>query len=336
MITIDGSSGGGQLLRSSLSLSALTKKPFRMTNIRAKRKNPGLQRQHLTAVNAISKICNAKVSGNEIHSKEIEFIPSKVVSGNYKLDIGTAGSTTLVLQTLLPPLIFAEDKSEIEITGGTANPLAPPVFDIKEVFLWHLEKIGIKADVEIIKEGFYPKGGGKIMAIIYPAKEIKELKLQDTKEGHYEETKITAVSSDELRIKNVCGRMIKGFKLNFPVGIRINSEENYAKTMNPGCYIHANYSYNGCKIGMSVLGEMTKKSEDLGRECAVKLLEEIKAGATTDHFTADQLLIYMAIKGAGKMRVSQITEHMKTNVDVIKKFLDVKFIISNNIIQCQK
>ncbi len=336
MITIDGSSGGGQLLRSSLSLSALTKTPFRMVNIRGKRDNPGLRRQHLTAVNSISEICNAKLTGNELYSKELEFIPGEIKPGKYKFDIGSAGSTTLVLQTLLPPLIFAENKSVIEITGGTANPLAPPVFDIKEVFLWHLEKIGIKVELNIIKDGFYPKGGGKIEATISPAGETKELKLQTPRHGHYEETNIISVSSEELKSRDVCKRMIKGFKLNFPVEKKINSEEIYTKTMNPGCYIHANYNYDSCRIGMSILGERTKKAEDIGKECAIRLLEEMRSGATTDHFTADQLLIYMAIKGLGQIKVSQVTEHMKTNMELIKKFLDVKFIIGGNVIKCAK
>src|SRR3989338_5053705 len=129
MIKIDGSYGGGQLLRTALSLSALTKKPFTIINIRGKREKAGLQRQHLTAVNSIANICNAKIKGNELHSKELEFTPYEVIPGKYSFDIGTAGSTTLVLQTLLPPLIFADKNSIIEITGGTANPLAPPASD---------------------------------------------------------------------------------------------------------------------------------------------------------------------------------------------------------------
>ncbi len=336
MLTIDGSEGGGQLLRSSLSLSALTKKPFKMINIRGKREKSGLQNQHLTAVNSITKICNAKVKGNELHSHELDFIPSDIIPGKYKFDIGTAGSTILVLQTLLPPLIFAKEKSILEITGGTANPMAPPALDIKEVFLWHLNNLGIKVDLEIEKEGFYPKGGGKIIATINPYKELKEIKLSEQKHGHYEETKIITVCSDELKERDINQRLIKGFKLNFPVEYKIKSEEKYLETLSPGCYIHANYQYNDCKLGMSILGEKSRKAEDIGKECALKLLEEMKSGPNTDHFTADQLLLYMAIKGAGKIRVSKITDHIKTNINLIEKFLDVKFDIENNIIKCEK
>ncbi|MBI2148261.1 RNA 3'-phosphate cyclase [Candidatus Woesearchaeota archaeon] len=336
MIEIDGSIGGGQILRTALSLSALTQKTFKIINIRGKRENAGLQHQHLTAVNSISKICNAQIKGNELHSKELEFTPNNVTPGSYKFDIGTAGSTILVLQTLLPPLIFAKEKSTLEITGGTANPLAPPALDIKEVFLWHLEKIGIDVKLEIEKEGFYPKGGGEIKVIINTCKEIKELNLLEHHKGNYEETKIIAVCSKELKEREVAKRMIKGFKLNFPIQNKILSEELYAETLSPGCYIHANYNYEDHKIGMSVLGEKSKKAEDIGKECALKLLEEMKTGASTDHFTADQLLIYMAIKGSGKLKVSQITDHMKTNIQIIEKFLDVKFNIKDNVIECIK
>ncbi len=336
MITIDGSSAGGQLLRTSLSLSALTKKPFKMINIRSNRQSPGLRHQHLTAVNAIAKICNAKVKGNELHSHELEFIPNDINPGDYKFDIGTAGSTTLVLETLIVPLSFAKEMSTLEIIGATANPWAPPVLDIKEVFLWHLDKLGIKADLKIEKEGFYPKGGGKIKTTINLCKGIKEIKLAEPKHGNYKETGIIAVCSHELKQKDVAKRLIKGFKSNFPVEYKIKTEEKYAETLSPGCYIHANYSYNDCKLGMSILGEKSKKAEDVGRECALNLLREMKSGATTDHFTADQLLIYMGIKGSGKIKVSQVTEHMKTNIEVIKKFLDVNFSIEGGVIKCTK
>ncbi|MBS3168001.1 RNA 3'-phosphate cyclase [Candidatus Woesearchaeota archaeon] len=338
MIIIDGSIGGGQILRSSLSLSVLTQKPFKIINIRKKRSNSGLQRQHLTAVNSIAEICKAKVKGNELDSTELEFIPSKVNSGNYKFDIGTAGSTTLVLETILPPLIFAiNEPSNISIIGGTANPLAPPALDIREVFLWHLKNLGIDINLEIEKEGFYPKGGGIIKAKIVSCKELKEIKLQEPNHGqHYEETNVIAVCSKELKEKEVAKRMIKGFKLNFPIKENIKNEEIYTNTLSPGCYLHASYCYNGCKLGMSVLGEKTKKSEDIGKECALKLKEEMKSGENVDSFTADQLLIYMAIKGSGEIRVSKITDHTITNIQTIEKFLDVKFKIKDNIIECTK
>lgn len=328
MIQIDGSIGGGQILRTSLSLSTLTQKSFRMINIRGKREKSGLQHQHLTAVNSIAEICNAKVKGDVPHSHELEFIPSEVISGNYKFDIGTAGSTTLVLQTLLPPLIFTDHESTVEIIGGTANPLAPPALDVREVFLKVLKNLGINVNLEIIREGFYPKGNGKIKATIYPCKQLNEFEFNNIES---KEINLFAVASKELKEREVAKRLIKGFKLNFHMEYKITGHESYVDTLSPGCYIHANLSN---QIGTSILGEKSKKAEDIGKECAVKLLEEINSQANADHFTCDQLLLYMAIKGSGKMKVSQITDHMKTNISVIEKFLDVKFKIKNNIIEC--
>ena len=330
MIHIDGSIGGGQILRTSLSLSALTSKSFKIINIRNKRPNPGLQNQHLTAVNAVSKICHAEVKGNILHSQELEFIPSKVVSSDYKFDIGTAGSTTLVLQTLLPPLLFSQNKSHIEIIGGTANPLAPPALDIKEVFLKVLEKLGVDIELELVKEGFYPKGGGNIKVIINPVKNLKNFNFSSV---NSKEISLFAVSSHSLKDRDICKRLIKGFKANFPIDYRITFHESYIPSLNPGCYIHANISN---QIGMSVLGEKTLTSEDVGKDCALKLIKEISSSSTFDIFTSDQLLIYLGICGSGSFKVSDVSDHMNSNIEVIEKFLDVKFSIEDNVIKCRK
>jgi len=334
VIIIDGLIGGGQILRTALSLSALTGKPFKIINIRGKREKSGLQAQHLICVNSLAQICNAKLKGNELHSHELEFIPEGVKPGDYRFDIGTAGSTTLVLQTLLPALIFTKEKSIIVIIGGTANPLAPPAQEIKEVFLWWLEKIGIKISIEIKKEGFFPKGGGKIVAAIKPLEIIKELNY-DNFNFSEENIRIIAVASKELENREVCSRMINSFKKTFIKNRELIMSADYVNTLNPGCYIHANYSNNKGKFGMTIIGDKRKTSEQIGKECAEKLLKETENGYMTDHFTADQLLIYMAIKGSGKIKTSQITEHIKTNIGTIEKFLDVKFEIEDNIIKCK-
>lgn len=335
MIEIDGSIGGGQIIRTSLSLSSLTGKPFKIINIRGKRENTGLRNQHLTAVNAMAEICGAQVKGNEIGSTTLEFIPSEVVANKYKFDIGTAGSTTLVLQTILPVLIMADKKSIIEIIGGTANPLAPPALEIKEVFLWYLKKLGINVHLEIIQEGFYPKGGGIIKVVINPCNELKELNL--TKRDELDvKVNVFGVCSKDLKDKNISKRLIKGFSINFPIKYKMHYEELYVDSISSGVYIHVNYETINSKLGMTLLGEKGKKSEDLGCECARLLLSEIKSEAIVDFYNADQLLIYIALKGSGSIKVSHITDHMKTNINIIEKFLDVKFDIINNIITCFK
>ena len=326
MIKIDGSHSGGQTLRTSLSLSILTQKPFKITNIRGKRDKPGLQSQHLTCVNAAAKICNAEVKGNKLQSTELEFKPSKIVSGNYTFDIGTAGSTILVLQTLLPPLLFGKERSVLKIHGGTSNPLAPPALYAKGVFLWFLKNIGLDIELNVEKEGFIPKGGGRILSKINPCKKLKPINL--TTKGNLKEIYVFAVSSQNLRDKNIAQRLLDGFvKI---IENNLETHKQYVEALDSGCFISAIAKYDKTMIGHTVLGELGIKAEDVGKKCAEKLLEEINSNSTVDYFTADQLLIYMALAKSGKIISSKITDHIKDNIQVIEKFLDVKFEIKGN------
>ncbi len=332
MIKIDGQHSGGQTLRTSLSLSILTQKPFKIINIRGKRENPGLQHQHLTAVNASKNICNAKVKGNVLHSKELEFTPSKVIPGRYNFDIGSAGSTTLVLETLMPPLLFAKEKSVLKIIGGTSNPLAPPALHIKGVLLWYLKNLGINVEINVEKEGFVPKGGGRILAKISPCKKLKPLDL--TERGSLNKICVFAVSSQSLRDKDVASRLLDGFTK--VINDNLEPHKQYVESLDPGCFISAIADYNNSRIGYTNLGTLKVKAEDVGRECANKLLLEINSNSTVDYFTADQLLIYMALSGKGRIITSQITDHIKDNIDIIEKFLDVKFTVKDNEISVDK
>ena len=197
-----------------------------------------------------------------------------------------------MFQTLLPALSHAEHESEVTIIGGTANPMAPPALEIKEVFLYLLEKFGIKVDFNIMQEGFYPRGGGKIHFKVHPIQEFKEFNLLE--KGKYLETNVTAVSSQELEKADVAKRLLKGFKLKYPMEKQVNTKEFYEKTFSTGCYITAHASYEHTRLGFTVLGERGKRSEDLGKECAKKLLEIMESEATVDMHEADQLLLYVA------------------------------------------
>ena len=176
MLTIDGSfgEGGGQILRTALALSLVTGKPFRIDNIRAGRKNPGLLRQHLTAVNAATEISQAEVTGAGIGSRELTFAPGSVESGDYAFAVGTAGSTTLVLQTVLPALLIADGKSQLILEGGTHNPFAPPFDFLEQAFLPLVNRMGPRVTAELERPGFYPAGGGRMRVTIEPAGELKK------------------------------------------------------------------------------------------------------------------------------------------------------------------
>src|SRR6185436_9962165 len=179
MQKIDGSrgEGGGQVLRTSLSLSMITGTPVRITNIRARRSKPGLMRQHLTAVQAAARISNARVEGDAVGSKEIVFTPSTITPGNHHFAIGTAGSTTLILQTVLPALILASGPSRLILEGGTHNPMAPPFEFLDRAFLPLLRRMGATVDVALERAGFYPAGGGRLSVTVKPAGELQRLDL---------------------------------------------------------------------------------------------------------------------------------------------------------------
>ncbi|HLD76156.1 MAG TPA: RNA 3'-terminal phosphate cyclase, partial [Candidatus Norongarragalinales archaeon] len=196
MICIDGSrgEGGGQVLRTSLSLSAVLQKKIRIENIRAGRKKPGLQPQHLACVNALAQICSAKVYGNAIGSTELSFEPGKTEGGHYEFDIKTAGSATLLFQCLLPPLLFAKDPSALTLHGGTDVPFSPPSLFIERVFLPALSRFGADVTLRTVKHGFFPAGGGLLHAKIKPVRALKAVHLENL--GKLNRLSATAISAN--------------------------------------------------------------------------------------------------------------------------------------------
>jgi RNA 3'-phosphate cyclase len=324
LILIDGSylEGGGQIIRTSIALSAITGKPCKIINIRSGRKKPGLQAQHLKGIEAAAKICDAELKNAKIGSSEIEFIPKKIKSGNFFIDIGTAGSITLVLQTLVPICIHAEDKIELEIIGGTDVKWSPTIEYFKHIFCYFLDKMGIDIFVEILKYGF-PKGGGKVKVTIKPCKNIKSINLIET--GKMKKIDIRTIVSESLRSRKVAERQSGAAKrfLKFE-----NETITYVPTLSPGSSINIHAHFENCKLGASVLGEMGKKSEIIGDECVNLLKKQIKSKTCFDEWMADQILLYMALASSSEISVAEITNHCKTTMWVIEKFLPVKFKIN--------
>ena len=181
MIEIDGSQGegGGQIVRSSLTLSAITSQPIKITNLRSGRKKPGLKRQHLTAVRAAAKICGAAVHGDVIGSKQLKFEPQEVAAGDYYFRVGTAGSATLVLQTVLPALLTASGESKITLEGGTHNPWAPPFDFLAKAYLPLLNRMGPHVEATLLRPGFYPAGGGRFVVAVQPREKLASFDLID-------------------------------------------------------------------------------------------------------------------------------------------------------------
>ncbi len=341
MIEIDGSygEGGGQILRTALSLSCLFKKPFRIFNIRKGRKNPGLMPQHLTAVRAAQLLSNAEVKGDYKGSTELIFLPNEVKAGEFFFDIGTAGSTSLVLQTLIPSLAFSinalfsrssqreyrefeSPKSTITLKGGTHVPFSPPFDYLQEIFSFFLEKIGIKLRLHIESYGFYPKGGGKIKAEIYPAKEIRPLKVisrgELIKMEGYSVVGNLPISIAE-RQKNAflefLNKEIKQFKI--PVDIKLLS----VNTQGQGTYIFIKAESENTRAGFTALGEKGKKAETVGEEIAKELHKYYITDAALDPYITDQIILYLSLsQQESTFTTSCITQHLITNLWTIKLF----------------
>lgn len=341
MIELDGSygSGGGQIIRTSLALSALTGKPFHIANMRAKRSKPGLAAQHLACVLAVSKLCNAKVQGASIGSTELWFEPGKIEAKKLKIDVGTAGSIPLVLQAVMPALTGLENVIEIDIIGGTDTQKAPSIDYTNNVLLRLLNKMGYNASLKVERRGFFPKGGG----LVYFRAEPMALKRYDfLEQGRLNGLYVLSIASEGLRERKVAERQLKGAIEFFAKEKTLASlppefKTEYAQSHSYGTVITSWLETEKSIIGASALGELKKRAEIVGQEAAQSLILEYKSGAVVDVHASDQLLPYLALTG-GSLKTSGISEHMITNAFVIEKFLPVKFEIDekNAVIKCQK
>jgi RNA 3'-phosphate cyclase len=331
MINIDGKGGGGQILRTSVSLSAATGKPFKIINIRGARPNPGLKPQHITSIKAVAELCNAKISFLEKGTTEMTFEPGKIKTGKYKFNIGTAGSTVLVTQALLPAALHASGKCEFEIIGGTENLWAPNTTYFQHIFCHHLQKIGILVESETKKYGFYPKGGGIFK---FKTSQCKPKPIKLTERGAFKKLDLWNIASETLQKRDVLTRQTSGFKTI--IDLPINKDNQlYVPAYSAGTSCHAQTHYDNTKLGATTIGERGKLAERVGEECAQLLKTEMDSDAAVDRWSADQLMIYMALAGNSKIKTSKITNHIKTNAYVIEQFLNIKFKLDekNNIVE---
>jgi RNA 3'-phosphate cyclase len=333
-IEIDGAygSGGGQILRTACALSAVTKKPCRVFNIRKSRPKPGLATQHLLGIQALAQLSNGRLEEDYLGSEEIKFYPGEIEAKDLHIKIETAGSITLVLQTLLLPTLFAKAPIKITFDGGATDTFFSPTIDyFRYCFLKILEKTEGKVEINIIKRGYYPEGGANIEVKVYPSK-LKKINLIER--GNLK--KIIAISgaSEFLKGKKVAERQLMGVreilgKLSLPIEERIE----YYQTQCPGSQVCLIGEFENTLMGVDNLGKLGKRAEDVGKEATLELLKEQKSEACLDRHLVDQVLPYMALsKGKSQVTVSEITNHCQTNIWVIEKFLEGKFETKNNLI----
>jgi len=335
MIEIDGSTGeaGGQVLRTACALSAVTKKPCRVFNIRKSREKPGLMTQHLLGIQALSQLCNGRLEGDFLGSEEIKFYPGEIYRDQVSVNIPTAGSITLVLQTLILPALFTAEPIKITFDGGATDTFFSPTIDyFQHVFLKILEKMGGKVEVNILRQGYYPEGGAKVEVKVYPSK-LKTLNLTDR--GVLKKILVISGASNALKNKKVSERQLMGMreilgKLKLPTEERVE----YYDTRCPGSQICLVAEFENTIIGTDNLGKLGKRAEDVGKESALELLREQKSGACLDKHLADQILPFLALaKNRSKVTISEITNHCKTNIWVIENFIGGKFEIKDNLIK---
>ena len=323
MVELDGSylEGGGQILRTAVGLSAVTGRPCRVFNVRKGRKNPGLRAQHLRGIEALASLCGAELSGAQLSSPEIQFRPGELApEGSLSVHIGTAGAVTLVLQALMIPLVRSPRPVTIEITGGTHVRWAPVADYCENVFAHCLQQMGCTLGVKVERYGFYPKGGGKVSVTVEPG----ELHAVNWRcRGAFEGNEVCSFATEDLKKARVAERQIEGaHKL-------LEFEEErvcYVASPSTGSSVFALARYENCVLGASALGERGKPAEKIGRESARALSEQVRTDACLDEHMADQILPYMAlVEEDSTVSVAAITDHCRTSIWVIEKFLPVQF-----------
>ena len=322
MLTIDGSQGegGGQVLRSALALSMVTGTPFRIDQIRARRAKPGLLRQHLTAVQAATQVCGAEVLGASLGSSRLDFKPGKVRPGAYAFAVGTAGSATLVLQTVLPALLTAAEPSTLTLEGGTHNPFAPPFDFLARAFLPLIGRLGPRVTAALERHGFYPAGGGRFNVRIEPVPKLRRLELPERGEVRTRSARALvarlplSIAERELAVVREqlgwSGAELRAEEVGDSAGaanvlmLEIASE-------------HATEVFTG-------FGERGRRAEDVARQAVDEARACLAAGVPVGERLADQLLLPLALAGGGSFHTTELSQHSRTNLDVIGKFLAVR------------
>jgi RNA 3'-terminal phosphate cyclase (ATP) len=323
MIVIDGSvgEGGGQILRTSLALSLVTGEPFRVEKIRAGRKKPGLLRQHLTAVQAAVKISNARVQGAELGSQELTFKPGKVEAGDYQFAVGTAGSATLVFQTILPALMIGSGISNLILEGGTHNPFAPPFDFLAKTFIPLLNKTGPKISMKLDRPGYYPAGGGKFSVSIQPVERLSKLELKTR--GEIKRRLARGLVANLSR--NVAARELTVFgeQMGWPSDLlRI---EEVKDSRGPGNVLLVEIESEHLTEVFTGFGERGVSAETVAGGVVQEVREYLASEAPVGLHLADQLLLPLAMAGGGSFATSAPSRHTTTNIETIQKFLDCKF-----------
>jgi len=332
LISIDGSygEGGGQILRTAVALSAFKKVPIKITNIRASRPDPGIKAQHHIAIKSVKELCNAETTGLDVGSSTLTFIPDEVKGGSYKFDIGTAGSIVLVFETCILASLNAKEPLTIKITGGTDVKWAPTWDYFKNVFIPLLKNFGIKTDINLIKRGYYPRGGGEAEITIYPNTDFKQITL-DENQTFFDVEGIIYISNlpehISTRIKQAAINEL--LKSNLKANIKIEQSSSFSAGTGLTLWVKSKDTI----IGTTVIGEKRLSSEEVGQKAVRNLKNEIFSGANLDVYAFDQLLPYFVISNKNESSsciIRELSSHASTSMWVLKQFFNVDFEVKRN------
>jgi RNA 3'-phosphate cyclase len=329
MIEVDGSygEGGGAVIRISTALSALTSKPVHISNIRSGRPKPGLMAQHLNAVKAVADLSGAKVSGLELGSTELFFHPGPLRGGNFSIDVGTAGSITLILQAFMIPAAFADRPVKITIVGGTDVRWSPSVDYLENVTLPILSLMGYSARTNLLRRGHYPRGGGILELEVDPVNELKSLNVFelkfDTVNGISHAVKLPEhVAERQARsARNIL--LDAGYKSKIKI-----EHSNNALGSGSGILLWTN---GKTQVSGSSIGEPGKRAEKVGADAAREILFHISRRSAVDRYMGDQIIPYMAIAGNSSIKTAELTQHTLTNIYMTEKFINIKFHVDGKL-----
>ena len=321
MLIIDGSfgEGGGQILRSSLALSLVTGRAFRLENIRSRRKKPGLMNQHLTAVKAAATIGQASTEGAVLGSPALEFTPGKVVPGDYFFSIGTAGSATLVLQTVLPALIAATGGSRVTLEGGTHNAFAPPFDYLDRVFVPLVNRMGPRITLDLHRAGFYPAGGGRFRVDIEPPADWTPLHLASARS----KPKLRAKAMVARLPRHIAQRELDVVAAKLPIKKSKLEIEEVVASHGPGNAVMIEIDHGESREMFTGFGKLGVKAERVAELAVTEAKAFLAAGVPVGPHLADQLLLPMALAGGGSFETTEPTPHTTTNINTLQSFLDI-------------
>lgn len=330
LLVVDGSygEGGGQILRTSVSLAALMGRPVEIQNIRAKRETPGLRAQHIAAIRAVGQLCAAEITGLQVGSSRVRFAPGPVSGPRLEMDVGTAGSVMLVLQAIIPVACFAPEPVSYRLVGGTDVRWSPTANYFSEVVLPAYRRLGLDISMRVLRRGYYPDGGGIVEGVVRPSALVQPIMLTAKRSAEVRSVSVVSRLPRTVADRQLSAAVNYLFNRGISVGARdTRVEDGFSSGTTILVY---SVSADGTFIGADALGERGKPAEVVGKEAAQSFWREHCRGAPVDEHLGDMLVTLLAFAaGRSEFRVSRVTEHLRTNLHIAQVFTGMGYEIQD-------